>query len=274
MRGSFKLGQLFGIRIRVHWLFLVLLGYFLLFGGGLSAAVLLICVFACVVLHELGHSLVARRYGVGVRDITLLPIGGVAQLESLPEDPRAELRIAAAGPAVNLALAALFLLLAAATGAGQVVLGVDALGSLAAFLGTLLAINVSLAAFNLLPGFPMDGGRLLRAWLARRMGMVRATALAARVGRWMAFAMGLVGLALLHPILIFIAVFIYLAGTQEEAAVRMRHRGVRSVELNPFYGLRIREGDGEPRALTSRELDELEAELRRLLHQHSRMPWR
>ncbi len=270
MSWSFNLGTLFGIRIRVHWLFVVLLSWLLLFGGGLGAVALVSAVFACVLLHELGHCLTARTYGVAVRDITLLPIGGVARLEGEAPSPRAEFWIALAGPLVNVALALLFLPLALMAGAGQMALGLNMLGSLKLFLATLVSINLTLALFNLLPAFPMDGGRILRALLTRRLGFLEATRRAARVGRWMAALMAAAGVLLLHPILLFIALFVYVAGKQEEAAARWRRAHSRTLEFHPMYGWHYTDGQG-PR-VGSRPLDarNLKEAFQRLFHNFRR----
>ena len=232
MGRTFDLGNILGIRIRVHWLFLVLLGYVLLFGGGLGAVVLVCAVFVFVVLHELGHSLVARAYGIHVRDITLLPIGGVARLDGMAPTPKAEFWIALAGPMVNIVLALLLLPLALAVSAGGLALGWNVFGSFAEFLGLLFTVNISLALFNLLPAFPMDGGRIVRAFLARKHGMLEATRKAARLGRWMALFMAIAGFATMRPMLLLIALFIYLAGTQELMAVKLRYAQAPTVEFH------------------------------------------
>jgi Zn-dependent protease/CBS domain-containing protein len=218
-------GSPFGIDLRIHGTFVVLLGWIVLShlvaGHGLSAAAeglaLVVTVFGVVVLHELGHALVARRFGIRTRDITLLPIGGVARLERMPTDPRQEFLVALAGPLVNVALAAL---------AFAVILVAQAPwwpGRLAVVGGPLLAkflwFNVTLAVFNLLPAFPMDGGRVLRALLSMRTDRLRATDIAARVGQWMALGFGLLGL-FGHPMLVFIAFFVWI-GAAEEA--RLAH---------------------------------------------------
>ena len=171
--GSWRIGRAFGIGIYIHWTFLFLLGFIAYQGWGvdegpgpLHTAVLLILLFTCVVLHELGHALIARRFGVGTRDITLYPIGGVARLERMPENPWEELCIAVAGPAVNLVIAALiaipvFLLRGIQPGDGLVQ------GGRESYLMDLLRVNVTLIVFNLLPAFPMDGGRVLRRCSSR-----------------------------------------------------------------------------------------------------------
>jgi Zn-dependent protease len=231
MRWSWRIGRIAGIGVYVHATFLLLLAWVVLLGyragGTLAAALpglaLILTVFGIVVLHELGHALTARRFGIATRDITLLPIGGVARLERMPRDPRQELLVALAGPAVNVVLALvlvvpLFLVegrdaaLGALLPTGRLLDG--------SLLATLVGMNVWLALFNLLPAFPMDGGRVLRALLAMRTGShVRATATAARVGRAFAVIFGLGGLFVWNnPFLVFIAVFVWLGATGEAAA--------------------------------------------------------
>jgi Zn-dependent protease len=177
-------------------------------------------VFGCVLLHELGHALMARRFGINTRDITLYPIGGVARLERMPRAPGAELLIALAGPAVNFVLAAglLFLLF---LGAGEV--GFMSIPGV--FLETLLSINLMLGLFNLIPAFPMDGGRVLRALLSGWLGRMQATVIAATVGKTLAvcFAVAVL-LWTQNPIQIALAAFIYFAAHGEEAQVRFEER--------------------------------------------------
>lgn len=231
-RWAWRLGSLAGISIYIHATFILLLAWIALahLGAGHGLAMLgqglllLASVFAIVVLHELGHALVARRFGIPTRDITLYPIGGVSRLERMPERPGQELLVAIAGPAVNgvLALAIYVGLRLTGTGASG-----DPLTVGSSFAIQLLWINLSLGAFNLLPAFPMDGGRLLRAALAFRMDRTRATLVAARVGRGIAAAMGIAGL-LWNPMLAVVALFVWLSAGQEAAAEQLKSslRGV------------------------------------------------
>jgi Zn-dependent protease/CBS domain-containing protein len=227
MRWSWKLGAVAGIDIFVHVTFVMLVAWVALshwiversVAAALGGAIFILALFACVVLHELGHALTARRYGVRTRDITLYPIGGMARLERIPEVPRQELLIALAGPAVNVVIAAgLWLLLSAAGGVTPLTELDVAKGP---FLERLLLVNVFLAGFNLIPAFPMDGGRVLRALLATRLSYVRATELAAGVGQAMALVFGFVGL-FSNPFLVFIALFVWLGASSEAAMAQMR----------------------------------------------------
>jgi Zn-dependent protease len=228
MRWSWKLGRVSGIRIQVHWTFLILIAWVIVVhvarGANLPAIVggvlLVLAVFACVVLHELGHALTARRFGIGTRDITLLPIGGVARLERMPTEPRQELLVAAAGPAVNVAIAALLFLGLALGGALRPVQEIAVVGG--NLPAQLLWVNVVLVGFNLLPAFPMDGGRILRALLAYRLDYARSTRVAATIGQGMAIVFGFLGLIGPNPFLVFIAIFVYLGAQAESQHVQMR----------------------------------------------------
>jgi Zn-dependent protease len=221
MRGSIKIAVIAGIGIYLHWTFALLMVWLFMAGliqGGTLAVTLLplafvLSLFACVLLHELGHALTAKRFGIKTRDITLLPIGGLARLERIPEKPMQEFLVAIAGPLVNLIIAAILFIVIAAQG-GSPIPSQSQL-SYREFLPRLLSVNLFLVAFNLLPAFPMDGGRILRALLAVRMGRRRATAIAAQVGQFMAVLFGIVGF-LYSPLLIFIAIFVYI-GAQAEA---------------------------------------------------------
>src|SRR5262249_51734265 len=188
---SWKLGTAFGIGIYVHWSFLLLAAYVLFSKGtqggwafALFSVLFLFAVFGCVVLHELGHALMARAFGIGTRDITLYPIGGIARLERMGEKPWEELCIALAGPAVNAVLAVLLSLVLVGAGAwGGFLTSPDEVAGLGGmgFLFDLLAANVMLGLFNMLPAFPMDGGRVLRALLSWPLGRLQATEIAAGV---------------------------------------------------------------------------------------------
>ncbi|MEY2786400.1 MAG: putative zinc metalloprotease Rip3 [Planctomycetota bacterium] len=233
LNASIPVGRVLGIRVRVHVLLLALMALvvFLQVAGAEGwaaagiAALTISGLFAIVLLHELGHCLVARRHGIGVVDITLWPLGGMARMSAIPESPGIEARIAVAGPAVNLALFVLALPLALLDGR---VLALPALAS--ELLRWFLAANLVMALFNLLPAFPMDGGRILRAWFARRQGWLAATERAVKLGRWIAFlllALGLMGVpGRLGPqfSLVLVAIFIWWSGLQELMLVRARHQ--------------------------------------------------
>jgi Zn-dependent protease/CBS domain-containing protein len=251
LSGSWRIGTLAGIGIYLHWTFLILLVWVgmthLTRGDDISDAVhgivFILALFGVVVLHELGHALAARHYGIPTKDITLLPIGGVARLERMPEDPKQELVVAIAGPLVNVALAALciggMVLLAGLTGLGATMSrGIDDLGFVGQdyerlpalsqiplvgveFLSKMLVVNVVLVVFNLLPAFPMDGGRVLRAFLAMRMDYVSATQNAAAVGQIMAILFGLIGL-FFNPFLVFIALFVWMGAAAEASMVQVK----------------------------------------------------
>ncbi len=227
MKWSWKLIRLAGIDVYVHATFLLLiawigLGYWRLEGtlsAVLSGVGLILALFACVVLHELGHALTARRYGIQTRNITLLPIGGVAAMERMPEDPKQEIIVALAGPAVNLVIAVCLWVWLSLSNALVTVIYFDLTGGL--FLEQLLLLNIVLAVFNLLPAFPMDGGRVLRAALSMRLGRNRATQAAARVGQGLALCLGYLGL-IYNPFLMLIAVFVWIGAAAEASMEQVK----------------------------------------------------
>ncbi len=232
MGWSLKIGSVAGTAVRIHVTFLLFLAW--IFGvnyisGGPQAAwdslLFVVLLFLCVLLHEFGHIFTARAFGVSTPDVILLPIGGVARLERIPEKPSEEFLVAIAGPAVNVVIAAVLILFSGAK------LGTASFVSIenpsAGLIDRLAEVNLFLALFNLIPAFPMDGGRVLRALLAARLGYVRATELAAAIGQWVAFALGFLGL-FGNPLLIFIAIFVYLAASSEAhlVAIRAMSQGV------------------------------------------------
>jgi stage IV sporulation protein FB len=225
VKGSFKIGNAFGIPVRIHVTFLLLVyGLFLFTDGAMKTLGLMGLVFGCVLLHELGHSLVARSFGLRVADITLWPLGGMARMSEIPENSRIEALIAVAGPAVNFVLAGLALLgLVAGAAFG---LGAGSYGE--ELLWFFLAVNVMQGGFNLVPAFPMDGGRLLRALLARKRDWLSATETAVRIGRTVALLLFLGSIVFLiyRPglcLMPLVALFIWFEGTRELWNVRLRH---------------------------------------------------
>lgn len=219
---KWKLGDIAGIGVYIHWSFWLLPAWILLSAGGglagaLSSVLFVFAIFGCVVLHELGHALMARQFKVGTRDITLYPIGGVASLERIPKRPSQELAIALAGPAVNVIIAAILFALLVVVGVGTQGLFFSVAGG--SFLVNLLVVNIALVVFNMLPAFPMDGGRVLRAFLAMQLPYVRATEIAVRVGQAVAIILGLIGL-LTGGTLVFLAVFVFLAAQAELSMAR------------------------------------------------------
>jgi len=231
MRWSLTVGRFGGTAVKIHVTFLLLLAWIGFSGwrqGGAAAAgdslIFIVLIFVCVVLHEFGHIVVARRYGVQASEVTLLPIGGVAAMQALPEKPSQEFAVAIAGPAVNFVIALALLLIVGQFDSADLQRLDDPNISL---LARLADANLFLAIFNLIPAFPMDGGRVLRALLAMRLGRPRATRLAASIGQAFAFGLGFLGL-FGNPLLIFIAIFVYMAaaGEAQMTAVHESARGL------------------------------------------------
>ncbi len=220
MKGTYRAGTVSGISVYLHWtmviLFVWLFGMYLWRGASVGAAVtgvsLVALLFACVALHELGHSLAARRFGIHTRDITLYPFGGIARLEGRAMQPREELWVALAGPAVNLGIAAALYAVASSTGIST---AADVILRPGGFLGTLMWLNLALAVFNMIPAFPMDGGRVLRAGLATRIRYEVATQIAVLFGVVIAVVFVILGVVHLNPALVFVGVFVFFGATQE-----------------------------------------------------------
>ena len=232
MLWSLNIGRIAGTSIRIHITFLLFLiwiwGASYVSGGAAAAwngLLFMVLLFLCVLAHEFGHIFAARAFGVATPDVTLLPIGGVARLERIPEEPRQEFLIAIAGPLVNVAIALILMSLGGAAVSGRHLAAMES--AAVPMADRLAAVNLFLALFNMVPAFPMDGGRVLRALLAIRLGFTRATEIAATIGQWVAFALGFIGL-FGNPMLIFIAIFVYLAAASEAqlVAVRTMSRGV------------------------------------------------
>jgi Zn-dependent protease/CBS domain-containing protein len=229
MGWSTKLGRIAGIDLYVHATFPLLfiwVGfiYWVQTGtleGVLFGLIFIAVLFVCVVLHEYGHALTARRYGIGTRYITLLPIGGVAMLERMPKEPGQEIVVALMGPAVNVMIALVLFMIVGATGTQEEVMAPTLMP--VNFLQSVLYANIFLAVFNMIPAFPMDGGRVLRAALSFRMGRLKATQLAARIGQGLAIFLGVVGL-FGNPFLVLIAVFVWVGAAAEAGASEVETR--------------------------------------------------
>jgi len=229
MSWTITIGRVAGTEIKVHLTFFILVAFWGVAGyqqggptGAVAACLLLFALFACVVLHEFGHILMAGRFGVRTPDVILLPIGGVARLERIPDEPKQELLIALAGPAVTLAIVLVTYALLALGGAAPRFGALDPAGP---FLETLMRVNFYLLVFNLFPAFPMDGGRVLRALLASRMGLVAGTRIAARFGQASAVVAGLYALTTGQPLLVLVSLFVFLGAGAEAAAVETRVAG-------------------------------------------------
>jgi len=246
MKWSWKITRLAGIDVYMHATFLLLVAWIAFSSWSAERSVpamiegvlFLLVLFACVLLHELGHALAARKYGIPTRDITILPIGGLARLERMPEKPSQELWVALAGPLVNIVIAVVLFTGLAVTGSLQ---SFEMLSLTEGnFFERLLLVNLSLVIFNLIPAFPMDGGRVVRALLASRLEYAQATRIAAALGQAIAFMMGVAGL-FGNPSLLLIAVFIFIGAGQEAGHVRMKSRlsgvPVREAMLTEFITL-------------------------------------
>jgi len=228
VRGSWRIATVAGIDIQMHFTFLLLVGWLVLahwrngesLGAALDGVLFIGALFSCVVLHELGHALTARRYGVRTKDITLLPIGGVARMDRMPEVPIQELWVALAGPAVNAGIAVALYVILRLLGVDSPLAGPEV--AKGPFLQQLLAVNVALVVFNLLPAFPMDGGRVVRALLAMRLDHARATQIAATLGQAMAILFAVLGVARGNYILLFIALFVWIGAAQESGVAQIR----------------------------------------------------
>ena len=237
MKWSLKLGRLWGIDVYLHItfiLFLAWVGYTTWVGLGLGAALsiifLILSLFACVVLHEYGHALTARKFGIGTHDITLLPIGGVARLERMPSNPKQELLVAIAGPAVNVVIASVVGLILFLKGDPMPRDPANLLEG--GILWNLLRMNLVMIVFNLLPAFPMDGGRMLRATLAMKMPYAKATRTAATIGQGMAVLFAIIALLYGPFMLLFIAIFVWIGASNEAEAAE---------EDSLLAGLRVRD---------------------------------
>lgn len=221
MKFSLYLGQYKGIKVFIHWTFSVLLLWIIIANARSGMAIndsiwsilFILCIFFCVLLHEFGHALTAQKYGIQTKDIILLPIGGLARLEKLPEDPKQELYVALAGPMVNMVIFFLLSVIVYLSG-----VEIDRLEETHLDRSTIVlylaSANLLLAVFNMLPAFPMDGGRVLRALLSIRMERVKATQIAGSIGQLLAIGFVFFGL-FYNPILVFIGIFIFL-GAQAE----------------------------------------------------------
>jgi len=227
MKWSIRIGTFAGIGVFMHLTFPLIIGWVGLsywlqtrtLGGVFEGILFTLILFGFVVMHEFGHALTARRYGIKTRDITLYPIGGVARLERMPDKPIQEFWVALAGPAVNVAIAAV--LFAWLTVSGSFAPLASLTLTSGPFIERLMLVNISLILFNLIPAFPMDGGRVLRSLLALWLEYPRATRIAATIGQGMALILGLVGL-FNNPFLLFIAFFVWVGASQEASMVQMK----------------------------------------------------
>ncbi len=227
MKWSWKLGRFFGIDVNIHATFFLLIGWIAIsywFQENSIAAVLsgvgfMLALFGSVLLHEYGHALTARKFGVKTRDITLYPIGGVARLERIPDNPKEELWVALAGPAVNVVIAAVLFVWLSITAAFEPIRNISLTGG--PIIERLMITNLILVGFNMIPAFPMDGGRVLRSLLAMKLEYTTATQIAAAIGQGISFIFGFIGL-FSNPFLVFIAFFVWIGAASESRMVQMK----------------------------------------------------
>jgi Zn-dependent protease len=226
MRSSLKVASIFGIEVRIHLTFLLFLvwiwfSYYQVagFAGAVQGVLFILALFACVLLHEFGHAFAARGFGIETPDITLLPIGGVARLSRIPDKPWQELVVAIAGPLVNVVIAGVLIFVIHTSASLEQLEYLE--NPRVELLAKLASVNVMLVLFNLIPAFPMDGGRVLRALLAMVMPYARATQIAAWIGQGLAVVFGIFGI-FGNPLLIFIAFFIFVGAQQEVAMARWK----------------------------------------------------
>ena len=227
MRWSLKATRIAGIDVYIHFTFFLLLAWVAFIhwkqtgsiGATLVGVLFILSIFACVVFHELGHALAAKKYAIRTRDIILLPIGGVARLEKMPDKPVQELWVALAGPAVNVGIAAALAVYLYVSNSFSPV--DQSTMTTAPFLERILSVNIFLVLFNMIPAFPMDGGRVLRALLAMRLAYTRATRISANLGQGIALLFGIFGL-FYNPLLLFIAFFVWIGAAQEARMTQMK----------------------------------------------------
>lgn len=252
MRWSWKICEAAGIGVYIHWTFLLLVGWLLVpragqtIGQTLAFLALVLAMFGCIALHEFGHALTARRFGIPTLDITLLPIGGVARLQRMPEDPVQEFLIAIAGPLVNVAIGVLLIAVLIVIGGASMMLRIpDQIAQLGIsgsnFLFLVMLGNFGIVLFNMLPAFPMDGGRILRAVLAMLLDYGTATRVAAFIGQVLAVCIGVFGLLRQEYMLPLLALFVFMGARGEAAMVRtrlaLRGMPVRNAMLTRFRSL-------------------------------------